>query len=167
MALVKRTNADVYLQNHASIFAYHPPSRMLVWGCYKHKQEHWELHKNGFQVATGHAPDVASDNVKTLTHWEMLDWLYTKQKHITADPDALYTKQKHITADLDACIRGRISPDRSTIFIHDLNSRYHVPMIARSWPTHIKNALHKVAMYMKEQTTEEQIYAKNSLSISR
>ena len=141
MAVVKQTNADVYLYKHASIFAYHPPSRALVWGCYNHGKGHWELHKNGFTVEVGHAPLGKRDTAKLLTHYEMLHWLKACN-----DPAEELT---------DNYIRGRISPDKSTIYIHDMNARYHHPMIERKWPIHIKNALHKIAMYMKEQTTED------------
>ena len=150
MALVKQTNADVYLHEHASIFAYEPASRMLIWGCYDHEKKHWELHKNGKLMTTGHTPIVKRDDVSMLTHYQMLYWLCYYQDG-----------EMRVDGDIDNYIKGRISPDKSTIYIHDMKSRWHHPMIERMWSTHIKNALHKVAMYMKEQTTEERTYDKN------
>ncbi|MCK4815457.1 hypothetical protein KA005_06790, partial [bacterium] len=72
-----------------------------------------------------------------------------------------------IPVNVDFYIRGRINPDKSTIYIHDLKSRYHHPTVERAWTTHIKNALHKVAMYMNEQITEDRTYDKNPLSAIR
>ena len=153
MALVKQTNADVYLHEHASIFAYHPPSRMLLWGCYDHEKEHWELHKNGTLIDTGRSPLVDRDDAKLFTHYEMVTWIREYQVNIPINTDEY--------------IHGRISPDKSTIYVHDLKSRSYLNSIQRAFPMHVKNTLHKIAMYMKEQTTEEQTYDKNALSAIR
>lgn len=151
MAQVKYMNADQFLTKHASIFAYHPPSRMLIWGCYDHEKQHWELHKNGVTVDAGCSPEGDQYDTKLLTHYEILGWLRSKVVH-----DVEY--------NTDNYIRGRISPDKSTIYVHDNSSREHSEMINRARETHVANALRKVATYMKEQTTEKQIYGKNAFS---
>ena len=135
MAQVRQTDADVFLSKHCSIFAYHPPSRMLLWACYDHGAEHWELHKNGFLVGMDISPK------RVLTHYELLN--------------GLDSHASNIVDNVDHYIRGRISPDKGTIYIHDLCSRTHTPFLERERPTHIKNTLRKIAMYMTPQTTSD------------
>ena len=155
MALVRKTDADVYLQEYASIFMYEPASRMLIWGCYNRQKKHWELHKNGKLVATGHAPLVHADDVCLLTHYEMLCWMVDQ-----------INGRYEVKANPELYITVRISPDRSTIYINTRGTRPHHTMIERMWPTHTKNALHKINMYMKEQITEARVYNPNPLSAS-
>lgn len=138
MARVEETNADVYLHERATIFAYNPASRMLLWARHSKLSECWELYKNGFQIAKGHPPGVKI-NASMTTHYEMIDWAFKTQENVD------------IPMDSAEYIRGRISPDKRTIYIHDLQSRYCRDDIRLGFERNVKFALKKVGMYMKAE----------------
>jgi len=136
MARVEETDADVYLHNHATIFAYEPASRMLLWARHNGADRCWELHKNGQQIAKGKAPH-ARPNASMVTHYEMINWT-TKVRD-----------QLRIEIEPKSYIRGRINPDKKTIYIHDLQSRGCAVDVRLGWDRCVKFALKKVGMYMK------------------
>lgn len=138
MARVEQTNADVYLQDRATIFAYNPASRMLLWARHNKTEKCWELYRNGKQIDTGRPPYV-KPNSSLTTHYEMLNWVRDTQKHVA-----------HSTDSSDY-VRGRIAPDKKTIYIHDLESRYCVDDVRLGFDRHVKWALKKVGMYMKSE----------------
>jgi hypothetical protein len=138
MARVEQTNADVYLHEHATIFAYNPASRMLLWSRYSRLGACWELHKNGIQIDRGHAPYV-SPTAPLVTHFEMISWALEVQEEF------------NLPNMPDDYIRGRIAPDKSTIYIHDLKSRFCKDDIRLGFGRHVKFALKKVGMYMKSE----------------
>ncbi len=138
MARVQETNADQYLTEHATIFAYNPASRMLLWSRYDKGAACWELHKNGKRLGRGSCPGVARE-ANLTTHWELVRWLHDKQPKLKFEQD---------TGDY---IRGRIAPDKKTIYVHDLKSRYCVDDLRLGFDRHVKFALKKVGMYMKSE----------------
>ena len=138
MAKVEETNADVYLQDYATVFAYNPASRMLLWARHNGRDRNWELHKNGKQIDKGRPPYV-SVNASMTTHYEMFQWAGKAQ------PDV------KIPLDSSDYIRGRINPDGNTIYIHDLKSRHCTDDVRLGFDRHVKWALKKVGMYMKAE----------------
>jgi hypothetical protein len=138
MARVEETNADVYLCEHATIFAYNPASRMLLWARHNEGGKCWELHKNGKQIAEGRPP-FTMKNADLTTHYEMVNWAKKVQENVSIP---------EVTEDY---IRGRISPDKNTIYIHDLKSRYCGDDLRLGFDRHVKFTLKKVGMYMKSE----------------
>ena len=147
MAKVKETNADVYLHDKATIFAYNPASRMLLWARYNKKIRNWELHRNGFTLAKGHAPHV-QDDAEMTTHYEMVSWARDVDDKAYRIPNRIPNR---IPRDSGAYIRGRINPDKNTIYVHDLMSRSCIDDVRLGFDRHVKWALKKVGMYMKSE----------------
>ena len=138
MAKVEQTNADVYLHDYATIFAYNPASRMLLWSRFDSCGRQWELHKNGIQINQGHPPCVRN-TASMVTHFEMIEWAGKTQEHVGSPQDN------------DQYIRGRIAPDKTTIYIHDLKSRFCVDDVRLGFDRNVKFALKKVGMYMQSE----------------
>ena len=138
MTRVEETNADVYLHERATVFAYNPASRMLLWARYSKEYGTWELHKNGVHIASGHPPYVRPGAALT-THYEMVTWATDIQKHF------------NLPRCTDEYVRGRIAPDKNTIYIHDLESRFCEDTVRLGFRRHVKFALKKVGMYMKSE----------------
>lgn len=138
MARVEETNADVYLHDRATIFAYNPASRMLLWAKHNGRDRNWELHKNGIKISQGRPPHTSKDASMT-THYEMFTWARAVQPNVG------------IPLDSSEYIRGRIAPDHNTLYIHDLKSRHCNDDIRLGFDRHVKWALKKVGMYMKSE----------------
>jgi len=126
MAKVTQTDADVYLQQHASIFMYHTQSRALYYAWYNGKTKMWDCFRNGKKI------DEMNYNRIMMTHYE-LQWIMPN-----CDPEQ------------DNYIKGRISPSGAVIYIHDMASRTHRPAISRRFDYAVDKAIRKVHSYMNQ-----------------
>lgn len=121
---VKATDADVFLTRYAPIFMYNYKVGLLyavynktekIWKCYKNGNELKANSSNRESILASRITDSMSHNTeKYFTHYHLYRFFLDLDEH---DFEKIYIKGE------STFVRGRISPDGKTIYIHDLSSR--------------------------------------------
>jgi len=128
-ARVKTTDADVFLDDYAPVFMYHPKEG-LYWAVNDEDEPgYWVVYKNSKEIGnedwSGYLPH------STLIYYD-----------------------RNGDLNLDQYIRGRISPGGGIIYIHDLKSRrylndYGDKMNPKTYDKMVDKAINAVYKYMK------------------
>lgn len=122
MARVECSNADTFLTSYATTFAWHPQEG-LVYGIYDEVQDKWHIYQNKTHLKetyTGHM----------ITHLDIAS---------------------RIGMQIQSAewIKGRISPDYKTIFVHDLNNRDYSAMIQKRFDFFVDKAINALYKYLE------------------
>lgn len=139
-ARVKQTDADVFLEQRAPMFMWSPKVGLL-WAAYDKARTIWRLYHNNKEI-------------------DPLEWKYYDEYEWEFGMDmfrhqALYSVYANIdtnksSAKTQSFIRGRIHPNGSEIYIHDLNSREYNPMIKKRFDYYVDKTLNAVYKYMEK-----------------
>ena len=127
MARVMTTNADTYLDEYAPVFLDY--RNKLVHAQYDVETGHWLQFVNGRYFC-----NFISRREGLCCHWELVRNLH--------DPYLNHEKR-----EMDH-ISGRLHPNGSVIYVHDLDSRCHNPSLARRYKKRLDKVIDRVYKYM-------------------
>ena len=126
-AVVKTTNADIYLTEYAPIFMWNPTDGFL-WSIYDKKTKKWNCYKGSKleDSITGYSKGY-------ITHVELAEACWIDVGDLELD-------------DTEKFISGRISPDGKIIYIHGLkNPERH---FTKKWKTNFNRYINKTVKYV-------------------
>lgn len=133
-AKVKQTDADVFLREFAPIFLYNYEIGLLWVVCKENDSHGWEVYDNNRLVKNNLYGDLTGG--KGMTHGYLLYLLGYYKK----ESERIYEKS----------IKGRISPDGKTIYIHDLENRGSKFMNQKQFERMADKVVDYVYKYMKD-----------------
>ena len=128
-AKVKVSDADVFLNAYASIFMYDPKYGFL-WSVYDKEEKTYKYYKGSKQFGKN---KIRPDDY--ISHGHLIH-IFTKGKLESDD-------------DMVSFIRGRISPDGKTIYVHSMDERDH-DMSPQQYKYLLKKTIDNVYEYMSD-----------------
>ena len=138
-AVVKQSNADVFLTKRAPIFMWSPKVGLL-YAVYDKARTIWRLFHDGKEM----------DPMKWKYYDEYEESEFTEDyfRHLT-----LYAVYKDVDIWKDptpthSFIRGRIKPDGKEIYVHDLENRAYDTMMKKRFDYYVDKAIDAVYKYM-------------------